>query len=332
MTTWILVDKNLPPDKRAILCSCESFRKRALMSGASDNVEEVIVHGIASVFCAQKYRRRGYAVRHMKEVAKVLRNWQSEHGKCVGSILYSDIGKQYYAKLGWHPDVNNFHLVFPPSKMDWPALARQVVEGDLEELCHRDEAMIRAAMAAPNPEVQSRVTILPDLDHMLWHIRKEDFASKCIFEKVPRVKGAIAGSPGKEVWAIWSHRYYGHPDGQAPDNVLYILRLVVEGDDTASKVVRYQGKGTVAAVDTKQAASLKAVIQAAQAEASDWRLDHVKLWSPSPLVQSLLAQNGFEYMEVEREEEAIASGMWDADGYTTAEAPVWLHNEHYAWC
>lgn len=199
MNNWILVDKDLAPNQRPILCSCESFRKRSLTSDADGNIEENIVHGIASVFCAPEYRGRGYAARHMMEIAKLLQNWQPEHGKCVGSVLYSDIGKTYYAKLGWVPKINNSHPVFLSIKTEWPMLVRPVMEKDIPRLCLKDEAMIRTAMAMPDETVKRRLTILPNLDHMLWHIRKEDFASQYIFGRTLLNKGAIAGSPGQEV-------------------------------------------------------------------------------------------------------------------------------------
>jgi hypothetical protein len=149
MTTWILVEKNLPQDHRPIFCSCETFLKRSLMSDADGKIEEVIVHGIASVFCPLGYRRRGYAARHMTEVAKALRTWQSDQGKVAGSVLYSDIGKTYYAKLGWQPNPTNWHVEFPPMNIPKSPLTQELVEDDLAELCKRDEAIIRAAMATP---------------------------------------------------------------------------------------------------------------------------------------------------------------------------------------
>lgn len=42
MTNWILTDKNLPPGQRPILCSCETFRKRAFISDRDGNVSEKI--------------------------------------------------------------------------------------------------------------------------------------------------------------------------------------------------------------------------------------------------------------------------------------------------
>ncbi|RYC57165.1 hypothetical protein CHU98_g9046 [Xylaria longipes] len=196
--------------------------------------------------------------------------------------------------------------------------------------------MVRKAMATPST-TRKRVVILPDLDHMLWHIRKEDFVTDYIFGKKAEAKGGIAGSPGKQVWAVWAHRYYGHPDhpdeeGKDGGNVLYILRLVVEGDDTANKPHECQLPPAIDAC-VEQAAALKAVLQAAQAEAVEWRLDHVGLWEPSPLVRSLLGQSGLDATWAERQKRSVASVLWfGEDGDAVDEDPAWVNNEHYAWC
>lgn len=330
MTIWVLVDSEPPADQRWILASCETFRKRSLMSDSAGNVEEVAIHGIASVFCAPEYRGRGYAGRLMRELAGVLRKWQSQHGRIIGSVLYSDIGKKYYSGLGWLPNTRNTHLEFESVQQGWPSSAKPILEEDLEKLCRKDESIIRTAMKTPTPGTRKRVTILPGLDHMLWHIRKEDFASQHIFDKIPTAKGAIAGEPGKQVWAIWTHRYYEHPDQPDPDSVLYILRLVVEGDPAANGAENNTEGAEMDVFDEIQRPSLEAVIQAAISEAAEWRLNRVELWEPSPLVRKSLRE--INYREIERQEVSIASGMWYAGELGAAEPPVWINNEHYAWC
>lgn len=93
VTFWILVDSTLPPNERPILASCESYRKRALVARAG-KVEDVVSHGIGSVFCNPQYRRRGYAQRMMEELGKKLDTWNQEDGKRTDfTVLYSDIGK-----------------------------------------------------------------------------------------------------------------------------------------------------------------------------------------------------------------------------------------------
>ncbi|WVO13329.1 hypothetical protein L204_100943 [Cryptococcus depauperatus] len=330
MTTWILVDKTLAPNQRPILCSCETFRKHSVTSDANGTLKEAIIHGIASVFCPPQYRHRGYGARHMVELAKVLRGWQSEYGKPVGSVLYSDIGNLYYAKLGWKANDSNWHLHFAPVEMEWPARAQEIAMDNLGELCRRDEEMVRVAMEQQDGSSKLRMVVLPDLDHILWHISKEEFACQYIFGKTPRVKGAMAGIPGQQVWVVWTHRYYKHPREQIFSNVLYILRLVMEGDETANKAHGIQEKCQSMVVE-ERVASLHAVLQAARLEAAEWKLDHVKLWEPSPLVQSLIARYGPEYMRYDRQEESLASALWYDEDEVRKDV-VWINNEHYAWC
>ena len=93
ITFWILVDSTVPSNERPILGSCESFRKRALVARAG-KLEDVISHGVGSVFCNPEYRRRGYAQRMMEELGKKLDTWNQEDGKRTSfTVLYSDIGK-----------------------------------------------------------------------------------------------------------------------------------------------------------------------------------------------------------------------------------------------
>ncbi|KAK4962797.1 hypothetical protein LTR10_000424 [Elasticomyces elasticus] len=235
MAIWTLVDKTLPPNKRPILASCESFGKLSLSSDPTGNTQEGIVHGIASVFCAPGFRRRGYAARLTSEMGKVLRTWQAEFGQPMGSILYSDIGKSYYAKLGWIPNSTNTHYVFSQSSpnVTWPSSAKPIME---------------------------------NLDHMLWHVKKEDFATQFIFGNSPTAKGAIAGHTGFQTWALWVHRYYGLPTTKDTENVLYILWFVVEGDEIANNPPAPQSEINLTEtrqLDAIRLATITAVLQAA---------------------------------------------------------------------
>lgn len=97
LTAWILVDSSAPHDARTprrILSSCETLRKRGLVATKEGQVEEVVCHGVGSVFCAEKFRGRGYAGRMMKELGRELERWQQKAGvKSHFTVLYSDIGK-----------------------------------------------------------------------------------------------------------------------------------------------------------------------------------------------------------------------------------------------
>ena len=331
MTLWILVDKNLPPDQRPILCSCETFRKRSWISDKDNNVTEMIIHGVASVFCNPAYRGRGYASRMMKELAEVLPTWQVETKKCIGSVLYSDIGKKFYADLGWHPFPNNTHIEFRPLIAPKPPGVKQLLSGDLNRLCKEDEAVSRKAMTRAS-DGKLRMMLVPDHDHMLWHHKKEEFVCEKLFGKQPRVKGAIIGQPGNRIWVIWTHRFYGDPESISSGNTLYILRLVIENQALST----YSSEGRELSCDVGQrelqAEQLKGVLQAAQAEAAEWMLLYVKMWDPAPIFQELIERTGVQHRKVEREHESIASLLWYGEGSGKEDTLEWTRNEKFAWC
>jgi len=327
----IFVNKSLPLNQRPILCSCETFRKRLLTSDFQGQITENFVHGIASVSASPNYRHRGYARRMMRELASVLRAWQIlSTSHCVGTILYSDIGKSYYANLGWRPDPTNSHIEFPAKASKMQCTSKIFVD-DLDELCERDEARVRKRMAiATSEDIQKCMTIIPDLDHMLWQMSKVEFAANCLFDRIPHTKGAIIGKPGRQLWALWTHRYYDHPQSEAPANILYKLRLVIESDMTTSRPPSDAGKIDIEQY-SEQLGNLRMVLKAAQAEAMEWKLGRVRLWDATPLVRKLIAESGIDYLGVEREEERIASGRWYQDGGEASEPPMWINNEPYAW-
>ena len=333
MTIWILVDRNLPPDQRPILCACESFRKRSLISSTDGELTETIIHGVASVFCDPAYRGRGYAARLMRELAKALRSWQTETKTCIGSVLYSDIGKKYYSNLGWHPFPNNSHIELSPSITSKNTRATPLLSGDLDQLCQEDEAIIRKSMTRRSGPGKLRMMLVPDLAHMLWHHAKEEFACGKLFGKQPQIKGAIAGQAGSRIWAIWTHRYYEDPKYTVSGATLYILRLVIENELAASSD-SFEGRETPynAGEREMQVNHLRAVLQSAQAEAAEWILSSVKLWDPTSLVQELIEQTGIQHYKVDREDENIASLLWYGEGSGREDMLEWVANEKFAWC
>jgi len=92
LTMWVLVDTACSPDRRVVLSGCETIRKKALVS-RNGKIEEVISHGVGSVFTPPMCRKRGYGARMIKELSKQLKTWQTGDHTSLFSVLYSDIGK-----------------------------------------------------------------------------------------------------------------------------------------------------------------------------------------------------------------------------------------------
>ena len=101
MVSWILTIKNMLPNRRPTLCSCETFRKRAFVAAKEGELSEQVVYGVASISVNLSIRRRGFTKRLTHELAQELPRWRVEAMRPVASIFYSDIGTDYYTDLGW---------------------------------------------------------------------------------------------------------------------------------------------------------------------------------------------------------------------------------------
>lgn len=93
--------------------------------------KETITHGIGSVFCYPEHRGKGYPKKMLNLLGTELATWQAEEGECYFSFLYSDIGKSFYTKLGWHAHPSK-HLMWTPSKTEVPS--GEVCFGSVDDL------------------------------------------------------------------------------------------------------------------------------------------------------------------------------------------------------
>ncbi|KAK1836875.1 hypothetical protein QBC39DRAFT_337530 [Podospora conica] len=250
----------------------------------------------------------------MRELGGVLKTWQ---GGGVCSVLYSDIGKRFYAREGWRV-FEARHVAFPPAgderKGDGDGGARTIGYHELAELCDVDERLLRREMEGRGREGRTCVALLPDLEQLLWHLMREDYMTKHIFGRTPAVKGAVFGEPGKRVWAVWTRGYYGGLESRQ-GNTLHILRVVME-DEGLPEEYLVQG--------------FREVIGIAQAEAAEWLSQDVQLWNPSAKLGRIIKASGLDCEYVDRETESIPSLMWYGEGETTD--VEWIANEKYGWC
>ncbi|KAK0643812.1 hypothetical protein B0T16DRAFT_189189 [Cercophora newfieldiana] len=332
LSQWILTDPSLPPNERPILSSCETLRKRAIRARPDGSVEDGIAHGIGAVFTDAQYRGRGYANRLMRELGLRLRTWQGESKRrnsnpdeVFCSVLYSDIGKTFYAKLGWAPYPSS-HVAFPPVSGAESGLApqdgyrgakaRPIGYHELAELCCADERLLRERVARTARESgRTAVALLPDLDQILWHLMREDYMMKRIFGRTPSVRGAVYGEKGRRVWAVWTRAYYGGLE-KREGNTLHLLRVVVEDEEGMEEREVVEG--------------FTEIVRIAQCEATEWCLQECQMWNPTGLLRRVVEGCGLECAFVEREGESIASLMWYGEG--TTEGVEWVANEKFGWC
>ncbi|KAI9373654.1 hypothetical protein BJX61DRAFT_372198 [Aspergillus egyptiacus] len=325
LTCWILVDRREPEDGRTILSSCETYKKTAMV-GRAGNVEDASAHGVGSVFCRAEFRGKGYAKRMLQELSKKIDTWMVESEgkeKSLFSILFSDIGKRFYAQFGWkaHP---SSHFAMPSiskeeysSQLTTLALpkVRDLRADDVQRcMCNTDviererEVLRRASLQCPG----TKVAITPDFDHFLWHWAREEFYSHKLYpgRQTPSIKGA--GNDDAKVYCAWNRTFGATPQ----ENTLYILRWVY-GDPTSPEETETVVK------------AMAAILRRAQEEGHDWNMASIEFWNPTPLLERAVVLLDPTAEIIHREKSSIASLRWSGNPEENVE---WLCNEKYAWC
>ncbi|KAH7319881.1 hypothetical protein B0I35DRAFT_222531 [Stachybotrys elegans] len=320
LVPWILTDGTVETN-RPVLSSCETLRKRALIRTKDGVVKEGWVYGVASVFTLPEYRGKGYASTLLSLLGREIPKRKEEGGDVMFSVLFSDIGKTFYAKLGWAPFESN-HIEMPVRnpRSETADGTSPISLDDVPGLAALDEKLLRAKfIAAEGSQAKTRVAILPDADTMLWHMYREDFMCQHTLSRKAVVRGAMYAPPsraGGRVWALWTRGLYG--GAAAPEkNTLYILRLAIEDEDGMS--------------DEELGEALRQIFEAAQKEAQDWLCAKIEMWNPNERIRGLLegvAEFGAKF--VVREKDEISSLRWFGEG--SEENVEWVSNEKYVWC
>lgn len=329
LSPWILtISGNDAPNPRPILASCETLRKRGIYRDPKTGiVHDVIGHGVASVFTFTRFRKNGYASKMMTLLGDHLASQQKANaGSAQFSILFSDIGKTFYAKEGWQP-LGDKHIsipVVPPvTPFELPSNVAEIKDNDIPALAKRDEELLRQQVARPNGQDPNkvRVAVLPDMDTWQWQFAREDYIRQYIHGRTPTVRGAIytpPSNPSARVWALWARTRYGGAEGHPVSNIMHFLRFVIEDEDAIS--------------DQDLAAALKGIFAVANKECNDWDCTRIDMWSPSDRILKLISNEAPELKAalVTRQDDNIASLRWFGDG--SDDDIEWVATEKYTWC
>ncbi|KAF8159770.1 hypothetical protein B0H34DRAFT_417317 [Crassisporium funariophilum] len=197
LITWILAPRDAH-DSLDFLCSCETYRRDGLAvrkssSDQGDLPEVVPCYAVASVYTPPTNRGKGYARHMMRLLHWVLApetslpkefpaEWGlppprvSSAGDAVFSVLYSDVGKDFYRVCSTLPAEENGWVVTNPISTTWevveidklsPTESKEFVrqwswldEGLVYEMWNKDAEMIKQELSLsslPTP----RFTFLP---------------------------------------------------------------------------------------------------------------------------------------------------------------------------
>lgn len=330
ITFWILTVKNHPQanesSARPILASCETLLKNAYIA-QDGQLTPILAHGIGSVFCRPEYRGKGYASRMMSDLGTWLGKlaWQQPKGTPgYFSVLYSDIGRQFYAKSGWRP-MSSTHITLAPidqatyedtrKRFGLPPV-EDLGSADVEPVCHAAIKQIESELVTKSSTDAGRrpyVAICPDYNHMAWHFAREDFFVRALHGSYPAIKGTIDRETGCAL--IWSRVFHDNPE----QGELDVLKTVVpvHGNADAEKTANLKR-------------SIVALLLRAQFEARTWNMHvGVEVWNPEEILlrAAKMLSDEEDVKVITRKDEHICSLRWEGEGEAE-----WLANEKYAWC
>lgn len=314
---WVLTHKD---DGTHIVASCESTKKTVFIAGKGTGVNDGFVeatgYAIASVYTNPDYRRLGMAAYMLR---KLQENMDAD-SEC--SVLYSDIGKTYYANLGWDTfpsDQATIHLHADKFNLPDNPKTRYLTIDELPPLCEKDVAAMKvkfATLAADH--TKTHVAFAPDFAQISWQLAREQFMAGIMFKRQIERRGAITTS-GRS-WVYWDHDWR--------EKKLKILRFVTLDPDSDVETT-----GAVASEEDK-VWDLVELLRAAAAEAAQWGLKKVLIWSPDAMTtQGIKGFHNVYEKEVdvifdERTDGSIPSFRWK-DGRSTADTR-WEDNHYYA--
>ncbi|KJK86299.1 hypothetical protein H633G_09858 [Metarhizium anisopliae BRIP 53284] len=298
----------------------ETYRKRAVVRDPAGAVRDVTAHGVASVFTFDEFRRQGYAGRMLALLGETLAAQQAEDpGSAEFSILFSDIGRGFYANHQWVP-FPSAHLTFPTALATPYDDRLTIVTGDnLQAVARLDEQTLRRKIAHPPGRGYTvRAAVLPDFATYEWQMARERFLCDYLLGEAPTVHGAIytpADAPGSRVWMLWSNILYGGKE-KPQDNVMNILHYALEDKNIS---------------DEDLSRALGAIMGLVHTEAQKWLCSRVDMWNPDERTQRLLENmTHLQGKLIVRDQTNIPSLRW------FGQAPVseveWVDNEKFEWC
>ena len=221
--------------------------------------------------------------------------------------------QKYYAKLGWaaFPSLYvsiNISKEFNREAIKPAASTKRLKLEDIQSLCEQDTAQIKTYIRSIQDKEKTHIALAPTFAQVSWHMRRAEIMADVLLKKNPQIRGAI--TENRASWLYWDH------DLRA--NELVIIRIVLI-DHTNIEATRID---------------LRALLEAAIREATEWNIPKVCIWNPDSLcretVDEICREGSLFNAVYEGRDNHIPSLRWRED--KSVEDVVWDFNEYYGWC
>ncbi|GBE89008.1 hypothetical protein BKA93DRAFT_788521 [Sparassis latifolia] len=339
LITWVLAPRT-NPETLDFMCSCETFRRTGLIANQSSTGQsqpvEVTAYGIASVFTPPSKRRKGYAQHMLHLLHWVLAprsalpavfppSWGSppqiadsfRTRNAHFSVLYSDIGGQFYRACGPDVEEGNGWLVsgaretvyIPETSVrqttnvdtKWEWLTEDTVNSVWKRDVKDIKADMRAAAAASNCTLFS---FLPHNGVGVYTIRRTmSFDS----DRTPVLPTAI--------WGVLLRQDLDESGGEPQTFATWTLDV---RDRPRTLVVT-----RIRATKSSFPQLLAKIVEAAQNE----KTERIEIWGLREEWYSLAEELGWKTGE---RAEHLSAFKWY--GRETDDEVEWMFNEKFCWC
>ncbi|KAG9296435.1 hypothetical protein G9A89_015027 [Geosiphon pyriformis] len=356
LTTWALVPRK-NPETTTFFCSCETYRRSALIRTVDKNgeveVKEGVGFSIASVFCVPSHRKKGYASLMLKLLSQKLREMGA-----VFSSLYSDIGKDFYTRLGWklYPYVELRLDVFENADGNFKEaiesqefIAQPVIQEEISSITHSDCDLLLKEFQrshrngnnvmnnnnnldgsfSDRKSSMKCIVILPTPSSYEWMLERSKFYARVFGISEPRIWGAqitldsgFVSSCNNDktpckITDNHSSTSINLPCSKRPESFILWIYDFLKKD---LRILRFRSENKV---------TTRLLIDRAKREAALYGLERVIIWNPDLKVFDENIGRIMAEMKI-----SLPSLAWYDDHGNfgdQAEDIEWLHNEYYAW-
>jgi hypothetical protein len=228
------------------LSSCEIYERTGLLVQPDGSVSTPTVLSIASVFTPPCHRRKGYATQMLKQVKSLVNLDQI-------SLLYSDIGPQYYSSLGWTFVSAKTAVYDPKTLIHSISQCHLMTEPEALEFVYQDTVLLTEEMKGKSLLIQQPVFAMPlDKTALTWMFTRSKFYQETLGLSPLIYFGA---SLSVSDVAIWYHDF--------KECELIFLRFRAMNKTNA-----------------------EALLASAAQEARRYALDRIVVWDPCPSLHS----------------------------------------------
>jgi hypothetical protein len=214
-------------------------------------VEEAPVIGVASVYTPAQNRGKGYCGAMMRLLSQRVRSLTGGRGF---SVLYSDIGPDFYNKNGGWRTCDAVQVIIPSSKsFDDASSVELLTLQSAKDTIDKDIELLKDEIHCEDD--WTTIQMIPQHSELEWAVIGDKHSVQHLNMEESGFVGATVGSAEEWGYILWFH--------ERKEDCLTILRLRHPPSDLA----------------------LKGLIGAALVEARKSGLGKVKLWSPSERVE-----------------------------------------------